>query len=890
MIAQQKANGLIVSMFVVVNLVVMLGFAQVGQSQVTYEELHAFTQDGSTPSAGLVQASNGNLYGTTQNGGRFGVGTVYKITTGGSLTLLHSFDCNNTADGCNPAAGLIQASDGNLYGTTQNGGTFNAGTVYKITTGGSFTLLHSFDCNSATDGCVPTAGLIQASDGNLYGTTQSGGTFSQGTIYKITTGGAFTLLHSFDCNSATDGCIPQAGLIQANDTNLYGTTQQGGAFGQGTVYKITTGGAFTPLHSFDCSTEGCAPFARLIQASDGNLYGTTQGGGTFNGGTVFKITTGGASTLLHSFDCSSADGCLPLAGLIQASDTNLYGTTLNGGTFGGGTVFKITTGGAFAPLHSFDCSTDGCQPTAGLIQASDGNLYGTTQVGGASSAQGTAYKITTGGSFTVLFVFGLEPWNSAAGLIQASDGNFYGTTQSGGAFGLGTVYKVTTGGIFTLLHSFDCSVDGCFPVGRLMQASDGNLYGTTPNGGAFGGGTVYKITTGGSFTLLHSFDCNNTADGCSPFAEGLIQASDSNLYGTTQSGGAFNRGTVYKITTGGAFTLLYSFDCTTTSSCQPLAGVIQASDGNLYGTTQGGGTFGGGTVFKITTGGAFTPLQSFDCSTDGCQLAAGLIQASDGNLYGTTQLGGAFGVGTAYKITTGGAFTSLHSFDCSTDGCQPFAGLIQASDGNLYGTTPIGRAKGGGVVYRLITMAAVLSDFFLHGTGPTTNPSTLFLDGNTPTGTTAKSKDSAAIKFSGGNPWKEIGAWTAQPALSSGTLSALSNLRSWIGLKNSDDQGTRFDLRAEVYKNSTLVASGESYCIQGVTRNANQAKEVTVAFNSPFPMTFNGTSDVLSLKISTRIGTNGAGVFCGGHSNAVGLRLYFDAVSRPSKFTATFSQ
>ena len=125
---------------------------------------------------------------------------------------------------------------------------------------------------------------------------------------------------------------------------------------------------------------------------------------------------------------------------------------------------------------------------------------------------------------------------------------------------------------------------------------------------------------------------------------------------------------------------------------------------------------------------------------------------------------------------------------------------------------------------------------------------------------------------------------------SSGTLSALSSLATWLGLKNSDDQGTWFDLRAEVYKNSTLVAVSESYCIQGVTRNANQAKEVFVTFNSPSPMTFNGTSDVLSLKISTRIGTNGAGAFCGGHSNATGLRLYFDATSRPSKFTATFNQ
>ena len=208
-------------------------------------------------------------------------------------------------------------------------------------------------------------------------------------------------------------------------------------------------------------------------------------------------------------------------------------------------------------------------------------------------------------------------------------------------------------------------------------------------------------------------------------------------------------------------------------------------------------------------------------------------------------------------------------------------GLTFVSSGQFTGTmTPI-------VASELST-----ADFFLHGNGASANPSNLFLNGNTPTATTATSKDSAGIKLSGGNPWTQIGTWTAQPALSSGTISSLTNLRTWIGLKNSDDQGTRFDLRAEVYKNSTLVATGEIFCVQGVTRNPDQAKEVAVplkiigegGFTDVLP------SDVLSLKVLTRIGTNGSGAFCGGHSNAVGLRLYFDAVSRPSKFAAIFSE
>ena len=183
---------------------------------------------------------------------------------------------------------------------------------------------------------------------------------------------------------------------------------------------------------------------------------------------------------------------------------------------------------------------------------------------------------------------------------------------------------------------------------------------------------------------------------------------------------------------------------------------------------------------------------------------------------------------------------------------------------------------------------AVTRDFYLHGSGANSNPAILFLDDTAPTATTAKSKDSASVNFSGGNPWKDIGTWSAAPALSAGTLTALSDLHAWLGLKNSDDQGTKFDLRVEVYKNGTLVAGGESFCITGITRNPALAKEVGVTFGPFTPATFNGSSDMLSLKVLTRIGTNGAGGFCGGHSNAVGLRLYFDAVSRPAKFDGTF--
>lgn len=189
-----------------------------------------------------------------------------------------------------------------------------------------------------------------------------------------------------------------------------------------------------------------------------------------------------------------------------------------------------------------------------------------------------------------------------------------------------------------------------------------------------------------------------------------------------------------------------------------------------------------------------------------------------------------------------------------------------------------------------ITTVPSAFDVYLHGTGSSNNPPNLFLDNIAPTAATAKYKDSSNVNFNGGNPWKDVGTWASGPTLSDGDLTALSDLHVWLGLKNSDDQGTRFDLRAEVYENSTLVASSETYCITGVTRNPSLAKEVISSFGSFPPVSFNGVSDTLTLKIKTRVGTNGSGVFCGGHSNAVGLRLYFDAATQPSRFDVVFEQ
>ena len=378
-----------------------------GQSLTTLHRFAGYPNDGGDPNAGLVQASDGNFYGTTQAGGtssncQGGCGTVFKITPGGTLTTLHSFDWYH---GASPTSELVQGTDGNFYGTTYGGGAHQYyGSVFKISPSGTFTLLYSFcaqtDC---PDGSMPYAGLVRGADGSFYGTTLEGGANTGcslgagtcGTVFKITPGGGLTTLHNF-CSqpNCADGGNPYAGLILASDGNFYGTTFNRGANGYGTVFKISPAGALTTLYSF-CSQSNCSDgqyaYAGLVQATDGNFYGSTSagGGGQFHqGGTIFKITSSGTLTTIYNF-CSQqncTDGSDSVARMVQAGDGALYGTTLHGGTncqqtSGCGTIFRITTSGTLTTLHSFDDTNDGKSPFGGLVQATDGNFYGAATYG-----------------------------------------------------------------------------------------------------------------------------------------------------------------------------------------------------------------------------------------------------------------------------------------------------------------------------------------------------------------------------------------------------------------------------------------------------------------------------------------------------------------------------
>ena len=366
-------------------------------SAQTVTTLHSFNGgDGQSPEAALAQGSDGNFYGTTAVGGAHSEGMAFKINAAGTLTTLHSFSGFPT-DGALPVAGLLPTNLGIFFGTTASGGMFFQGTVFGMTPSGVTVMLHSFS-GAPSEGAVPTAGLVRGGDGNFYGTTISGGAHYLGTVFKIDGTGNLTTLHSFS-GSPSEGAGPFAGLVQASDGNFYGTTVSGGAHYQGTLFRITPAGALTVLHSFSgAPSEGAVPTAGLVRGGDGNFYGTTISGGAHYLGTVFKIDGTGNLTTLHSFSGSPSEGAGPFAGLVQASDGNFYGTTVSGGAHYQGTLFRITPAGALTVLHSFSgAPSEGAVPFAGLVQGTDGNFYGTTALGGANS-EGTVFKLSSSSS------------------------------------------------------------------------------------------------------------------------------------------------------------------------------------------------------------------------------------------------------------------------------------------------------------------------------------------------------------------------------------------------------------------------------------------------------------------------------------------------------------
>ena len=381
------------------------------QSSATLMTLRMFSRiEGSLPQGSLLQAADGNFYGTTSSGGSGGQGTVFRITPTGELTVLHSFV---TTDGASPDAGLVQGADGNFYGTTSGGGS-GIGTVFQITPAGALSTLHNFNL---TDGDLVTGKVTIGSDGNFYGTTQLSGPGSVGTVFQLTPEGDLTTLHAFN-NSGTngDGSRPVSGVTEGRDGNFYGTTLSGGVDNRGTIYKITPDGTFTTLHAFAVSIDGQQPETELALGNDGSFYGVASSGPT-RGGVVYRVTPEGDLSVLHAFSNQypgSNNGYNPRGILVEDSAGNFYGITTAGGTSDHGTVYQLSPDGVLTTLYSFTGGGDGGSPFGGLVQGSDGNYYGTTST--------TVFKLTLHPGFFT----GAAPLGDGAYYLAFSQDNYFG--------------------------------------------------------------------------------------------------------------------------------------------------------------------------------------------------------------------------------------------------------------------------------------------------------------------------------------------------------------------------------------------------------------------------------------------------------------------------------
>jgi len=437
---------------------------------------------------------------------------VVSATTGLAQTFGEvSFD---GSDGNYPGVmALAQNFDGTLFGTTGQGGAYNQGTVFKIDRKHELTTVYSFCANAnCMDGSAPAGGLVLGSDGNLYGTTYSGGTgpcndasVGCGTVFKLTPQGTLITLHSFQ---GPDGSHPRATLILAIDGNLYGDTSDGGPFGNhGTIFRVTSTGDVATVYNFCAQggicTDGSNPYSPLVQGLDGQLYGTTDGGGTAGAGTIFQLTLSGKLATLHSFD--GRDGGGQQSGLTAAADATFYGTSTNGGYQGYGTIYHFTPPGAVNVIYTFN--GDAIAPSGGLIQATDGNFYGITSGGSLSQPSplyplspvvyGTIFSISPGGTLTTLHMFNYRNgggFQSLGGLLQDTDGAFYGTTLKGGAYDDGTVFGLSMG-----LGPFVAFLRGAAKVNQQFGILGQGLTGAT--GVSLNGTPASFTVTSGTFIV-----------------------------------------------------------------------------------------------------------------------------------------------------------------------------------------------------------------------------------------------------------------------------------------------------------------------------------------------------------------------------------------------------
>jgi uncharacterized repeat protein (TIGR03803 family) len=612
---------------------------------------------------------------------RFTVGgTVVGLTTGSSVTLLNNGTDSLSVSSSSPFTFPTQIAAGNTYAVSLGGqpighqcavtsasGIVQAavtnvriecvalsysigGTLSGLLPGETVTVNNNGTDSLTIDSNAPFTFATKAAFGSHYDVSISDE--PQGYVCTVT-GGAGTV-DGADVTNVQVGCVEKRYTIGGTVTGL----ENGRSFellnNGGDALNVTSNGAFV----FATGLTDGSPYSVTARSPlpDQNCM-VSAGSGTVAASNVSSVVVQCVYLrTMYSFGTGPLDGSGPESGVVFGSDGNLYGTTVSGGinvintanNIGAGTFFKLTPAGTQTVLWHFGTGQDGQNPTGDLAVDSNGIFYGMTHRGGIHGA-GTLFKMTSAGQGTVLWNFGAgnDGRNPFGNVVVGQDGNLYGTTSAGGTNGFGIVFRVTPAGVRTVLWNFGAGADGQTPKGRLVQASDGNFYGTTEAGGAFGFGIVFKVTPAGVEQVLHSFA---NVDGQGP--EGVTLGPNGDLFGVTIGGGAYSAGTAFKVTTSGAHTVLWNFGDGNDGRNPPVT-LLHAADGNFYGSTAGGGTSGRGVIFRLTPAGVETVIWRFN-ETDGSTPFSTLMQGPDGAIYGTTYRGGTgtsgYG-GSVFKLT-----------------------------------------------------------------------------------------------------------------------------------------------------------------------------------------------------------------------------------------------
>jgi uncharacterized repeat protein (TIGR03803 family) len=614
-----------------------------------------------------------------------------------------------------------------IWGNSKSGGPDQLGTVFSILDDGS-----AYDQASAfinnPEGAAPKAALVETADGTIMGTTAEGGLLGGGTLFRIEDG---NFLKIADLDPSIHGSNIQTDLVILNDGTFLTTTSSGAANGSGAIIGFDEDGSIDVLFNFDGSSTGSNCSGNLAYDSALNtIYGLCSNGGSNSQGTAFRFVIDSQNySVIHDFSGTDG-GASPKGGVIFGNDGKLYGTAQFGGSLSQGTIFSIDPeGNDFQTVYELNNTTsDGRYPQGRLVLTESGLLMGTCSEGGTSGT-GTIFTCSTSGDFSRIHSLSAASNGGfpKTGLTYGEDGFYYGVTEFGAANGFGSLYRIQESGSFQKLVDMEYTADGSNPVGGLILLANSDLAGTSKSGGANNFGTVFIY---GEFGMTKIHDFSLPLGGAEPNGSIL---SGNDFYGVTASGGLFNTGVFFTHDLSGDRTKIYDFNGSTEGQ-NPNAGIVEDENGVFYGTLRFGGENSAGSVYSMTANGQFSLIHAFDGGAGGQFPYSGLTRHSDGSFYGTTINGGSMGDGIIYRINTDGNFEKLYDLFGFFDGGSPEAGLTEGNDGLLYGLTTEGGNFNGGTLFQFDPENLILT--VVHHFSPSTDGSTplatmmLHSDGN----------------------------------------------------------------------------------------------------------------------------------------------------------------